>query len=79
MEYNISQDCNPNVQTWPFMTKAYILEYFIKWCMDKLGESEINYIKIFHHSEALGILVVNIYNEDQLMHTFLENFQQGGN
>ena len=44
----------------------------------KEGDSEINYIKIFNNSKALGISVVYSYSEDQLMHTFLENFQKGG-
>ena len=44
----------------------------------KRGESEINYIKIFQGAKALLISVVNSYSEDQLMHTFLDNLQQGG-
>ena len=45
----------------------------------KVGESEIKYIKIFQNDEDFSISVVNSYTEDQMMHTFLENFQQGGN
>ena len=41
------------------------------------GESEINYLKIFQNAYALSVSVVNIYSEDQLMHTFLDNFHQG--
>ena len=44
----------------------------------KGGESAINYIKRFKNSHALSVSVVNIYSEDQLMHTFLDNFHQGG-
>ena len=44
----------------------------------KGGESAINYIKIFHNAHDLSISVVNSYSEDQLMHTFLDNFHQGG-
>ena len=44
----------------------------------KGGESAINYIKIFQNAHALSVLVGNIYSEDQLMHTFLDHFQQGG-
>ena len=44
----------------------------------KLGESAINYIKIFQNAHALSVLVENNYSEDQLMHTILDNFQQGG-
>ena len=45
----------------------------------KVGESEINYIKRFQNTKALAISVGYIYSENQLMHTFLDNFQQGGN
>ena len=44
----------------------------------KGGESEINYIKRFQNAHDLSVLVENSYSEDQLMHTFLENFHQGG-
>ena len=43
----------------------------------KGGESAINYIKIFQNAHALSVLVRNSYSEDQLMHTFLDNFHQG--
>ena len=46
--------------------------------MHKGGESEINYIKRFYNSKALKISVGNISSEDQLMNTFLENFQKVG-
>ena len=44
----------------------------------KGGESAINYIKKFENAHASSVLVGNSYSEDQLMHTFLDNFQQGG-
>ena len=44
----------------------------------KGGESEINQIKRFQNSHALSILVGNSYSEDQLMHTFLDKFEEGG-
>ena len=44
----------------------------------KGGESAINYIKRFQNAYALSVSVGNIYSEDQLMHTFLDNFHQGG-
>ena len=44
----------------------------------KGGESTINYIKIFHNSHALSVSVGNRYSDDQIMHTFLDNFHQGG-
>ena len=43
----------------------------------KEGASAINYIKRFQNSHALSVLVENRYSEDQLMHTFLDNFRQG--
>ena len=42
------------------------------------GESEINYIKIFQNDKALEISVGNNYNEDQLMYTFLGNLHKDG-
>ena len=44
----------------------------------KGGESEINYIKRFQNAHDLPVSVGNRYSEDQLMHTFLDNFHQGG-
>ena len=44
----------------------------------KRGESAINYIKRFQNAHALSVSVENSYSEDQLMHTFLDNFHQGG-
>ena len=41
-------------------------------------EYAINYIKRFQNSHALLVSVGNIYSEDQLMHTFLDNSHQGG-
>ena len=41
-------------------------------------ESSINYIKRFHHGQALSVSVGNSYSEDQIMHTFLDNFHQSG-
>ena len=45
----------------------------------KGGESAINYIKRFQNAHALSVSVGNSYSEDQLMHTFLNNFEEGGN
>ena len=41
-------------------------------------ESEIKCFKIFQNDKALEISVINSFSEDQLMHTFLEHFNQGG-
>ena len=43
--------------------------------LHKGGESAINYMKIFHNSKALEILLGNSYANDKLMHAFLDNFQ----
>ena len=44
----------------------------------KRGEYTINYIKRFQNAHALSVSVGNSYSEDQLMHTYLDNFHQGG-
>ena len=44
----------------------------------KGGESAINYIKRFHNAHSLSVSVGNSYYEDQIMHTFLDNFHQSG-
>ena len=38
----------------------------------------MDYIKIFKNAQALSVSVEYYYLEDQLMHTFLDNFHQGG-
>ena len=38
----------------------------------------MNYIKRFQNAEVLLVSVGNSYSEDQIMHTFIDNFQQGG-
>ena len=44
----------------------------------KGGESAINCIKRFQNAQALSVSVGNSYSEDQIMHTFLDNFHQSG-
>ena len=44
----------------------------------KGGEYAINYVKRFQSTHALSVSVGIIYSEDQLMHTFMDNFHQGG-
>ena len=39
---------------------------------------KVDYIKMFQNAHALSVSVGNSYSEDQLMHTFLDNFHQGG-
>ena len=43
----------------------------------KRGESEMNYIKRFQNVQDLSLSVGNTYPEDQLIHTFLDNFSEG--
>ena len=38
----------------------------------------MNYIKRFQNAQALSVSVGSSYSEDQMMHTFLDNFHQGG-
>ena len=44
----------------------------------KGGKSAINYIKRFQNEQAFSVSVENSYSEDQLMHTFRDNFHQSG-
>ena len=41
-------------------------------------DSEMSYTKIFENVQDLSISVGNNYSEDQLMHTFFDNFHQCG-
>ena len=36
----------------------------------------MKYIKIFQNAQDLSASVGNTYSEDQLMHTFMDNFHQ---
>ena len=38
----------------------------------------MNCIKIFQNTQTLSVSVGNTYSEYQLVHTFLDNFHQGG-
>ena len=40
--------------------------------------SAINYIKRFQNAQVLSVSVGNSYSEEQIMHTFLDNFHQSG-
>ena len=44
----------------------------------KGGESATNYIKRFHNANPLEFSVGHSYTEYQIIHTFLDNLQQGG-
>ena len=41
-------------------------------------ESATNYITRFQNAHAWSIYVENSYSEDQLIHTFMDKFHQGG-
>ena len=41
-------------------------------------ESANNYIKRFQNANDLSVSTGNSYSEDQLMHTFMDNFHQSG-
>ena len=41
----------------------------------KIGEPEMNYIKIFQNAQALSVSVGNSYSEYHLMQIFLDTFQ----
>ena len=38
----------------------------------------MNYIKRFQNTQDLSVSIGNNYSEDQLIHTFLDNFHQVG-
>ena len=44
----------------------------------KGGEEAINYIKRFQKAQVLSVSVGISYSEDQIIHTFLDNFHQSG-
>ena len=62
------------------MTFAYKSRYdrTFQQVTHKGEEYKIKYIKRFQNAHAVSVSVGNSYSEDQLMHTFLDNFHQGG-
>ena len=38
----------------------------------------MNYIEIFQNADALSVSILNSYPEDKIIHTFMDNFYQGG-
>ena len=38
----------------------------------------MNYIEIFQNADALSVSIGNSYPEDKIIHTFMDNFYQGG-
>ena len=67
----------PNCANMTFANKSRYDRNF-QQVTHKGGESSINYIKRFQNAQALSVSVGNSYPEDQLIHTFLDNFHQGG-
>ena len=63
------------------MTFAYKSRY--DWTFQQVthkgGEYAISYIKKFHNVHDLSVSVGNSCSEDQLMHTFLDNFHKKKN
>ena len=78
MEYNVLKKLQSHCANMTFSDKSRYYRTFQR-VTHKLGESAINYIKVDQNAQALSVSVVNTYSEDQLMHTFLDNFHQGGN
>ena len=62
------------------MTFAEIIRYdrIFRQVTHKGGRPATNYIKRFKNAQDLSVSVGNTYPEYQLMHTFLDNFHQGG-
>ena len=61
------------------MTSADKIRYdrTFQHVLHKGGDSAINSIKRFQNAHDLSVSVGNRYSENQLMHTFLDNFHQG--
>ena len=65
------------MQTWIFLTKVDMKEFFIKSHI-KEGNLKLITLKDSKNAQAWSVSVGIFYSEDQLMHTFLDNFHQGG-
>ena len=61
----------------PFSDKSRYDRNF-QQVIHKGGEYAMGYIKRFQNAHALSVSVVNSYSEDQLVHTFMDNFHQVG-
>ena len=64
------------MQTWFLLIKVDITGPLNKSHIKEGGV--FIYIKRFQNAHALSIFVGNSYSKDQLMHTFLYNFEEGG-
>ena len=77
MEWSALRNWNHIVQTWLFLNKSRYDRTF-QQVTHRGGESAISYIKRFQNAHDLSVLLGNSYSEDQFMHTFLDNFEEGG-
>ena len=77
MESNVFEKLQSHCANMTFSDKSRYDSNF-QQMTQKGGESEINYIKRFQDSHTLSVSVGKSYSEDQLMHTYLDNFHQGG-
>ena len=64
------------MQTWILLTKVDMTGLFNRSNINE-GNLQLHYIIIFQNAHAISISVGNSYSEDQLMHTFMDNFHQG--
>ena len=77
MELNVLKICSHIVQIWLLQIKVGLIELSSRLHING-GESAINDIKWFQNAQALSVSVGNSYAEDQIIHTFLDNFHQSG-
>ena len=77
MELNVLQKWKSHCANMIFADKSSYDRTF-QQVTHKGGESAINYIKRFQIEQAFSVSVGNSYSEDQMMHTFLDNFHQSG-
>ena len=77
MESNVLKKMQSHCANMTFADKSRYDRTF-QQVTHKGGGSAINYIKGFQNAHALSVLVGSSYFEDQLMHTFMDNFHQDG-
>ena len=77
MESNVLKKLQSHCANMTFADKSRYERTF-QQVTHKGGESSINYIKRFQNAQALSVSVGTRYYEDQIMHTFLDNFHQSG-
>ena len=77
MELNVLKKLQSHCANMTFADKISYYRNF-QQVTHKVGESAINYIKRFQSAQVLSVSVGNSYSEDQIMHTFLDNFHKSG-